>query len=131
MAAERCGKCDSDKVRRSGKPWRHALRVILASQKRFCLDCGAKWHVSEDPLASSSTHVSTNEVMLLASLAAIVAAALLESGGNPIGAAKRLVRSYYDDKYDDKAKERLKEDWGWLYGGQGEMQKDYQDHSKN
>ena len=70
--------------------------------------------------------------MLLASLLAIVAVVILDSGGaSPIAAVKRLVRSHYDEKYGAEAKQRLWADWGWLYFGNRDAQKDYIDHSKN
>lgn len=131
MAAERCEKCGGERVRRSAAPWRHALRVILSSHKRCCLDCGTKWHVLEDSLSPSGPPVSPHEVMLLASLIAVVAVVFLDNGGlNPLRALKQVVRSHYDEKYGAESKTRLWEDWGWLYFGRRGAQTDYSGHSK-
>ena len=107
------------------------MRVAIGSNKRFCPDCGEKWHLTRDIVGTSSRRVSELEITILASVTAILLISVVNFFQDQSFDVKTMVVSYYDDKYGVEAKGRLWSDWGWLYGSRDEAKKAYQGGGKN
>lgn len=131
MEAARCPKCAGTRVRRASSAWRHALRAAIGSSKRYCRDCGEKWHQTGVHIETSGRPVSETDIILLASVFALLFIAVTNFLRDKSFDMQGLVRSYYDEKYGAESQQRLWSDWGWLYGSRDQAQQDYLDHPKN
>lgn len=75
--------------------------------------------------------MSETDIILLASVFALLFIAVANFLRDKSFDMKGLVRSYYDEKYGTESQQRLWSDWGWLYGAKDQAQQDYLDHPKN
>lgn len=127
-AAELCPKCGSDRVRCSSSILVHLWRHLLGSRKRRCTACGERWCAPRLPEPPAFLRPREYVIISVSAAGLLAFLALAVMGYNPVQWFKTEVRRYYDRKYGEEGKQKLWDQWGWLYRRLGGAIDDYDVH---